>query len=70
MQSDAPFPLTPALSRRRGSTVVRFGLDEPFGDGDRGGQKKQKRGRRCALVSALNRVELNRSGLKQGANAG
>src|SRR5436190_13443717 len=29
--------------------VGRFGLDEPFGDCDRAGSKKEKRGRHCVL---------------------
>src|SRR5947207_14574044 len=64
MQLDAPFPLTPALSPRRGSTVDRFGLEEPFGVYDRGWVEEAKRGRRCALPPH-SIVELNRCGLDQ-----
>ena len=75
MQLDAPFPLTPssvksttedrpALSPRRGSTVDRFGLEEPFGVYDRGRVEEAKRGRRCALPPH-SIVGLNRSGLAQ-----
>jgi hypothetical protein len=41
---------TPAPSPyRRGSTVVRFGLEEPFDVYDRGRVEEAKRGRRYAL---------------------
>jgi hypothetical protein len=48
IQLDAPFPLTPALSPGRGSHRRRFGLEGPFGDGDRG-RRTGKSGAAAAL---------------------
>jgi hypothetical protein len=62
MQLVAPFPLTPALSPGRGSTVGRFGLEEPFGGGDRSRRKEQKAGSPRRSTRALHRVGLNCSG--------
>jgi hypothetical protein len=52
--SNVAVPLTPALSQGMGSTVNRFGLEEPFGV-----MRPQAR-------SALHRVELNRRGQRRG----
>jgi hypothetical protein len=49
MQLDAAFPLTPALSLRRGRMGGSLKQGEPTGESDRDEWKKQKRGRRCAL---------------------
>jgi hypothetical protein len=49
----------------RGSTVDRFGLEEPFGVYDRG-RIRSKAGSPLRSAPALHRVEQNRSGLRRG----
>jgi hypothetical protein len=57
MQLDAPFPSPQPSPLGRGSTVWRFGLEEPFGVCDRRRVKEAKAG--SPLRSAPHSIELN-----------